>query len=1615
MPSEMYAFRLSSQLAVIVVQTNWDRLGLYSIRVWLSVRAMQKGVGKRIPVIIALLMFMMDISVAAGALIHHPEQPEVDFSQDSLDADLPPLMCGDSICPNKDRSPGFPPPGAGWPVEEPGWWFGYWYDLDSNGMDDRLQRIIAGQRASVSTTSITGSDGLPTVAIVVDYSWHPGPDDIDAIKQVLYDYGWQEEGSWFDPLGILDSIVIDHVPVSSLIDIWSLEGVVMIEEQNVIVPILDKATRGSKVRDSEVFDETMRDFGYDGSGVVIAVLDTGVDNEHFSLDDFSDSNNDNEKDPDELADPKWLAGCDATSWSSQDCDDGSMDPDDGDGHGTHVAGIALGTGDSRRINQGYAPGAYLVDVKVMSDAGATNSAATLRGIQWVVDNVDTDWGNNESSEGIQVMTMSFGSASPGADDDPGDNGTNADARAVDAAAEAGIVPVAAIGNDGKRRVTSVGASDRAITVGAIDDENTIERGDDMIASYSNSGPREDDGDDNEWEELKPTVVAPGSNMMSAQHAASSSALPGAPKPLAEDSYTQMSGTSMSCPAVAGFVAVMLQIDDSLEPQEVKDLLQNNSETRGQASLPSISNRWNEDYGFGIIDGNMILNALLGGNVDPDPGNGTNPPPTGSGDWVVMESPEEDSWLVEGETYSARGHIDEDKDTNGTIEEVSVRISYSHRPEGEPKQEVVLVDWHTAQGTINWTTPFTLPEFTEDEIEVIEVIIEAQARNEFEQWSDVVEQKHEVGLVAVTMGGPSGQTAVSGNVNVFGSWESVNGGTVQWRIGTEPWENAQAFGGSGSSDGDWSVTWNSEDVEDGFYRISVRMISGDGIYSEEVKRVVEVDNDPPAANLVFRTGLSVEEYGTPISETYVNTFLEIRTEIRNDGDMAASNLAISLYEDGSRKDEMVLPSIDSGDIVEVVLYWNPTTVGDKTLRVSLDPSNEIEELDETDNDQTLTFSVIQRPQGVDVAFRHGAVRTEPPIPRPNEQFLITARVDNLGSTDANNIEASLEIHNDIGWELVSSTGIQLVMGQGASQISFAHRANDTGPVQIRITVAGDGLADLDWTNNQIETTVLVDESTLAGSRAMGFGTGEVPIELIDLDDEGLVITEKEGVLSLYRLNSNRMVTSCTNLLDEMWSGDLAFRSTEDGWAHIVWTRRFIDSSGYFRQTLSYSTIDASCEMTPIQDLMQPILLSDGKYWGIDIDVEDSELLVSGYHREMMASGSFGDQPSVFLLHADAPTKSSDWSLTPNVVDEIDLIPGETSGLEVEFGDDDGAHLLYKSTRSDSTGIERHGLWYAHGLIEQSSWTFRKSVADDVTLAKMKVFEINGEERIVSAWKQNEGLDAQMIVIIADSSFNEIDNLTETFPARGMAAIEMVETSRGVQIFFDLVGPTGPQVNYVIINPEVGWIGIYDRLNLGNLYLVDRSPSSSETLYIHTSASGWQIRAVIDDYDPNFVGDSILERLRHQLGLDEQNFNILLGGFAITVLLLCTVILVSLSARGLRWIRRSSGEASGIVMLEEDVVDVVDESDIKVIAEVRPEDPEEVELVEEVVIPTPAPEIPPPTLPIPEMPVPESDSPADVPAPPPLNMPVVCPNCSSRFEIAMGNSSANCPVCDERIVL
>ena len=1609
-----------------------DRLGLYSAGNWLSLRAMAKASTSLTPILVSLMLLILDASIAVSG--NEWEMEEGEATRDSSEIDIvgtvPPLVCDGQECPIKDRTPYLPPNDVEWPVQEPGWWFDFWNDKDGNGMDDRLQWIISGERDSVSTSAIMGADGRMTVAIFVCYSWHPDESDVTRLKEVLSNHGWDEYETYFRTVDILDTIIVEHVPVSSLIDILMLEGVVLVEQQDVLVPYLNTATKGSKVRASDVFSETMMDYGYDGSGVVIAIADTGVDNEHFSLDDFSDDNTDNEAEPDELPDPKWVAGCDSTSWNQQDCDDGGDDPDDGDGHGTHVAGIALGTGGPNRENQGYAPGAYLVDIKVMTDAGASNSGYTVAGINWAVQNVDTDWGNNDSSRGIDILSMSFGSGSnPAGGEDPGDNGTSQDSLAVNAASEAGIVCVAAIGNDGYRRVTSVGAADSAITVGSIDDKASIERGDDSISSFSNSGPREDDGDDNEWDELKPDIVGPGSNIMSAQHAASSSSLPGSAKPLASDNYVQKSGTSMSTPAVAGFIAAMLQMDDDLTPQEVKDILRNNSETRGGASAPDITDRWNDQYGFGIIDGEMVMQAILGDNGGGGNGNGTDPPPTGTEEWVIIETPEEDSWLVEGETYSVRGQIDEDADTNGTIEEVNVSISYRYRPDEGPRQTAILVDWHIAQGTLNWSTPFTIPEFTEDEVDIEDIIIKAKARNEFNVWSEMEQSEHPVGLVEVSLGGPSGQSPVSGNTNIFGGWESVNGGEIQWRLGTDEWDSAEQFGGTGSSSGDWSVNWDTTSVNDGFYRISVRVVSGDGIFSEEVRRTVEVDNDPPAPDLIFRSGISISEYGLPVSETYVNTFLEVSCEVRNDGDLDATEVTIYLKENGARKDELVIPSIGSGDIVEIILYWNPLNLGERSLTVSLDPTNEIDEIDEGDNEQTVEFPVLERPQGVDLSFREGAVRTEPPVPRPNEQFLITARVDNLGSSDARDIEATLEIRNSIGWEAVSSSPVTLVMGQGSSQISFAHLENSSGPVNLRISVTGASLSDLDWSNNMIQSTILIDETTLTGPRTASFSTGEVPVELVQLTDEGgVVITNKDDDLRLYRLGSNKALTACSNVLEEKWSGDIVAVSSDDGLAHVVWTRRYLDNLGFFQQTVSYTTIDSSCLMTPIQDIMDPILLSDGKYWGIGMDIDGPEILVAGYHHEINP-GSYNDNIAVFMAKSESPTKSTDWIINPQVVGNLDVVSGVTDPVAVGLGDEDG-HILYQDTRNDSTGIDRLGLWYSHGLPEQTSWSYRKSIGDYSFAPVISVSEISGEEVIVASWGEGYDQDSELVTVIVDSSFLPIGDGEVRTPARGLSYIQLLETNRGVQLFFDFVGPSGPQMQYGMINPEEGWVGISDRLGLGRIVISSRSPIDSDAVILQTSPTGWQIRALVDDSSPVKSKGTILDQVREYTGLDERNFNVILIGISGVTIVLSLIVILTMATRAIHWASgKSRKKVTGSVILEEDVVDVIEETDIPI----RSSD---VELVEENSMPetrassdrrrrreyrskegsvlASLPEIGGPVGISP--PVPKHLPPSPIPASTiSTNRRIACQYCESIFEVEAGVSRSKCPVCGEKIEL
>ena len=133
---------------------------------------------------------------------------------------------------------------------------------------------------------------------------------MNILASTLEKHGWvgAKGGAFFEVIESIDAIAVDKVPVSALMDIYHLDGVVVIEMQNVMVPSNDVASRAALARPSEEYSYTAHEQGYTGSGVIIAVLDTGVDNEHRSLNDFDDVNDAPDEDATSYSDRKWIDG-----------------------------------------------------------------------------------------------------------------------------------------------------------------------------------------------------------------------------------------------------------------------------------------------------------------------------------------------------------------------------------------------------------------------------------------------------------------------------------------------------------------------------------------------------------------------------------------------------------------------------------------------------------------------------------------------------------------------------------------------------------------------------------------------------------------------------------------------------------------------------------------------------------------------------------------------------------------------------------------------------------------------------------------------------------------------------------------------------------------------------------------------------------------------------------------------------------------------------------------------------------------------------------------------------------------------------------------------------------
>jgi subtilisin family serine protease len=231
--------------------------------------------------------------------------------------------------------------------------------------------------------------------------------------------------------------------------------------------------------------------GHTGEGATVAVLDTGIDATH----------------PD-LAD----AVVGAHNFTDSDTDDDRF------GHGTHVASIITGDGDPYR---GVAPDATLLNGKVLNDFGGGMESWIIAGMEWAADS------------GADVVNMSLGSFF-------GSDGTDPMSAAVNRiTAETGTLFVISAGNSGpgEGTVSSPGAADAALTVGAVDREE-------RLAEFSSRGPRLGDNG------LKPDITAPGVDIVAAK---AKNGVIGEP---AGDGYVSLSGTSMAAPHVAGAAAIL---------------------------------------------------------------------------------------------------------------------------------------------------------------------------------------------------------------------------------------------------------------------------------------------------------------------------------------------------------------------------------------------------------------------------------------------------------------------------------------------------------------------------------------------------------------------------------------------------------------------------------------------------------------------------------------------------------------------------------------------------------------------------------------------------------------------------------------------------------------------------------------------------------------------------------------------------------------------------------------------------------------------------------------------------------------------------------------------------
>lgn len=479
------------------------------------------------------------------------------------------------------------------------------------------------QSARDGRPGATLGQGADLVDVELHYDRRPTDEDVELLKSrfgVIHAYKYN---NWDD---ILVRVAYQDVP-----GLVEAPGVIAVEEVPRAQLALDTSTKTIRAAAAPLVADGFRHdraahktFGLRGEGMVIAILDTGVDNNHVSLQDAIVSK------IDPVTGLEVFGGADIRPFLAAV---GCVDPQPfWSTHGTMVAGIALGRGGGD-TEPGVAPEAKLVDI-ALAGAGTFDPVqfnGIGPGLDWLLDyNAGRSCYGDPGDDRVDILNASLVLGT----NDP----AHSLSRKVTDVVRSGVTVVFAAGNTAPGDGTEAPApqpgsiaigAEGAILVGNSDNHDTVARGDDELVCSSARGPRPSAGPP-EYNDLMPHIAAPG-------HGTSAPSAGSAVRPGSGTEAENFGGTSSAAPHVSGVAALMLQADPTLRPVDhadwrqmgnegavpVRDILIKTAEYRDETSeicpIPAdqkevagmFGREWNNAWGYGLVDAFAAVRLAMG--------------------------------------------------------------------------------------------------------------------------------------------------------------------------------------------------------------------------------------------------------------------------------------------------------------------------------------------------------------------------------------------------------------------------------------------------------------------------------------------------------------------------------------------------------------------------------------------------------------------------------------------------------------------------------------------------------------------------------------------------------------------------------------------------------------------------------------------------------------------------------------------------------------------------------------------------------------------------------------------------------------------------------------------